>query len=370
VANDTYPPLTRPIGLPSLVDASFELATAVQQVLERFVAAESAAMRALDPALKDLTDVAAAAVLAGGKRVRPLFAYWGWRGVVGPDAAVEPVLPALAALELLHAFALTHDDVMDRSATRRGHPTAHRALAGAHRRDGLLGDADRFGDSGAILTGDLCLVWADSLMRQAAPAAASWQLVLDRYDRMRIEAIAGQYLDVLGESMPSWPVDQAMRTARLKTASYTVVRPLQFGAALAGVADEHLTAAYADYGTAVGEAFQLNDDLLGVYGDTALTGKPVGDDLTAAKPTVLLQLARLLADPAQAAELAQLLEQPQPDVVRLGEVIRATGAAEQVGRLIDDRIRHAVAVLSTAQIDPAAATALAELAGAVARRAA
>jgi geranylgeranyl diphosphate synthase, type I len=370
VANDIYPSLTRTIERSRPTDAGFELTAAVQQVLERFVAAESAALRALDPALEDLTDVAAAAVLAGGKRVRPLFAYWGWRGAVGPDASVEPVLPALAALELLHAFALTHDDVMDRSATRRGHPTAHRALAGTHRRAGLLGDADRFGDSGAILTGDLCLVWADVLMRQASPTPAGWDLARDRYDRMRIEAIAGQYLDVLGESTPSWPVDQAMRTARLKTASYTVVRPLQFGAALAGFDDDRLTTAYADYGTAVGEAFQLSDDLLGVYGDSSLTGKPVGDDLTAAKPTVLLQLARLLADPAQASDLAQLLKEPQPDVVRLGELIRATGAADQVGQLIDDRIRHAVAVLSTAPIDPTAAMALTGLAATVARRAA
>jgi geranylgeranyl diphosphate synthase type I len=277
------------------------------------------------------------------------------------------VLPALAALELMHTFALVHDDVMDDSATRRGLPTAHRIFAGQHARDRGRGSAERFGSSAAILIGDLCLVWADQLLADSrAPLG-----VRAYYDRMRVEAIAGQYLDVLGETQPdAWSVERALLVARHKTASYTVQRPLQFGLALAGVARPDVDGAYGRYGLAVGEAFQLRDDLLGAYGDPAVTGKPAGDDLRTGKPTALLMLARHLADPAQRAELAiDPAGAVNPadssgglDPARLARVIAETGAPARLEAMIQERVADGVAALAGASIHEDARAALIELA--------
>jgi geranylgeranyl diphosphate synthase type I len=283
----------------------------VEWLLADFLAGEVVRLAAVDPALGEFARVARDCVLAGGKRLRPTFAYWGWRGLAGPDAPVTPLLPALAALEVLHAFALIHDDVMDESETRRGRPTAHRTLAARHAAAGHRGDSARFGRSAAVLAGDLCLIWADRLLAAATLPPAVLLAARRRYDEMRVEAVAGQYLDVLGEADPGgWSVTRAMRVARYKTASYTVLRPLQFGAALAGAAPDRQAAAdavYERYGVAVGEAFQLRDDLLGVYGDPALTGKPVADDLRSGKPTTLLMIARQRAGRARRAEFEAAL---------------------------------------------------------------
>jgi geranylgeranyl diphosphate synthase, type I len=271
-------------------------------------------------------------------------------------------------------FALVHDDVMDDSAIRRGRPTTHRAFARAHEAEALRGDPHRYGEGAAILVGDLCLVWADQLI--ASSGLPGHRLVAARacYDRMRLEAIAGQFLDLLGGASPVWTVDRALLTIRLKTASYTAVRPLHYGAALAGGGlGGPVHRAYTRYGMAVGEAFQLRDDLLGLDGDPAVTGKPVGDDADGHKPTVLLQLARALATDTQAAELAHLLSpdegvDPAVNRRRLADLVRQTGATERVEKLIDERVATALAVLEGPAIDPDAQAALADLARAAAWR--
>ncbi|GIE96265.1 polyprenyl synthetase family protein [Paractinoplanes rishiriensis] len=374
MANDTLEG-NRHRGIPRQAARVTVLIDAIEGTLADFLAAQTVALDGIDPALGGLARTARDLVLAGGKRLRPTFAYWGWRGVTQPGEPIEPLLPALAALELMHTFALVHDDVMDESATRRGRPTAHRIFAGQHASDGRSGDADRFGSTAAILVGDLCLVWADQLLARSPVATATLFAVRSCYDRMRVEAVAGQYLDVLGETKPGdWSVEQALLVARLKTAGYTVQRPLQFGLALAGpVDDPALDEAYARYGLLVGEAFQLRDDLLGVYGDPAVTGKPAGDDLRSGKPTTLLMLARRLATPAQQAELAydpagavNPADGPGgPDhdqIARIAQVIADTGAPERVETMIRDRVAEAAAVLATAPIRPDSRAALNELA--------
>ncbi|HEY0698975.1 MAG TPA: polyprenyl synthetase family protein, partial [Micromonospora sp.] len=260
---------------------SHELKAAIEATLTAFLAGEVELLAEIDPAVGEFARTARDCVLAGGKRLRPAFAYWGWRGVVGALSPVGPVLPALAALELLHTFALVHDDVMDASAIRRGRPTAHRTLAAQHAAAGRDGDGEQFGEAAAVLLGDLCLVWADRMLGHAGLSAGTLLAARRCYDRMRIETVAGQYLDILGETTPAdWSVERALRVARHKTACYTVQRPLLFGAALADLRrDMPLTAAYSRYGLAVGEAFQLRDDLLGVYGDPRATGKPADDDV-------------------------------------------------------------------------------------------
>ncbi|MFB6391739.1 polyprenyl synthetase family protein [Polymorphospora lycopeni] len=366
MANDTLPTFpgdARPVAPPPAPSPS-ELIGLIEQTLIDFLDSEVAAIEEIDPALGDLARTARDCVLAGGKRLRPVFAHWGWRGVRAHQP-VASTLPALAALELLHAFALVHDDVMDRSATRRGRPTAHRVLADQHVAAGRTGDPDHFGTAGAVLVGDLCLVWADRLLAGAGLPAASVLAARRCYDQMRIEAIAGQYLDILGDTdAANWSVDRALRVARHKTASYTVQRPLLFGAALAGGAAGPagpVTAAYSRYGIAVGEAFQLRDDLLGVYGDPRRTGKPAGDDLRTGKPTVLLLLADQFATAAQRAELARG-RAGTVGVGRLAEVVTATGATARVEQMIEARVADALDSIGTAPIDPVARRALADLA--------
>jgi geranylgeranyl diphosphate synthase, type I len=372
VANDTLEG-NRRRGIPRQAGPAIAPVKAIEGTLADFLATRIAALDAVDPALGGFARTTRDLVLAGGKRLRPTFAYWGWRGAADPAAPVDAVLPALAALELMHTFALVHDDVMDGSATRRGRPTAHRIFAGHHLGQRRLGDPDRFGATAAILVGDLCLVWADELLARSALPAATLLGVRSCYDRMRVEAIAGQYLDVLGETEPAtWSVERALLVARHKTASYTVQRPLQFGLALAG-ADSAADAAFSRYGLAVGEAFQLRDDLLGVFGDPAITGKPAGDDLRAGKPTVLLMLARQLATRAQRAELAfdpagavnpaDGSGGPTPALIaRRAEVIAATGAPAQVESMISERVAAGVAALADAPVHPDARDALTALA--------
>ncbi|WDZ86208.1 polyprenyl synthetase family protein [Micromonospora cathayae] len=348
-----------------------DLVTAVEQTLDAFLAIEIDSLTEIDAAMGGFAATARDHVLAGGKRIRPTFAYWGWRGVAGAEADLAPVLPALSALELLHTFALVHDDVMDSSATRRGRPTAHRAVADQHRAAGRRGDPDRFGEAVAVLIGDLCLVWADRLISRAGLSPAGLLETRRCYDQMRVETVAGQYLDVLGESeAATWSLDRALRVARYKTASYTVQRPLLFGACLAGAsADEPLVAAYTRYGLAVGEAFQLCDDLLGVYGDPVVTGKPAGDDLRSGKPTALLMVARQLATPAQRALLDRAgTAMDEDDVAELTEVVAATGAVGQVEQMISDRVAEALAALGSAPIDETARSALTGLATAATHR--
>ncbi|MEV6691108.1 polyprenyl synthetase family protein [Micromonospora sp. NPDC051196] len=348
-----------------------DLVTAVETTLAEFLNAEVDALGAVDPAMGGFAATARDYVLAGGKRVRPTFAYWGWRGAANSDEPLHRVLPALATLELLHTFALVHDDVMDASATRRGRPTAHVAVAAQHAAAGRNGDSGRFGEAVAVLIGDLCLVWADQLLARAALPANRLLDVRRGYDRMRVETIAGQYLDLLGETDPeSWSVDRALRVARYKTASYTVQRPLLFGATLAGVDDDApLATAYTRYGLAVGEAFQLRDDLLGVYGDPITTGKPTGDDLRTGKPTALLMLARELASPAQRRALNGTGSLAgEPEVARLAEIVLDTGAVGRIERMIDERVQDALAALATVTIDETARTALFGLASAATDR--
>ncbi|ONH23486.1 polyprenyl synthetase [Pseudofrankia asymbiotica] len=348
-----------------------EIATSVDRLLTEFLDAEAASLTSLDPGLEVMVTVARQMVLGGGKRLRSAFAFWGWRGAVGPRRAATSVLPALGALELLHTCALVHDDVMDASATRRGLPTAHRAAAGRHIALGLPGDPDEFGRSTAILIGDLCMVWADRLASRADLPAATLIAARRGYDRMRLEAIAGQFLDLLGDgALESSSIGRALRVARLKTASYTVARPLIYGAVLGGAAvDGPLTRAYTRYGMAVGEAFQLRDDLLGVYGDPRVTGKPVGEDLARGKSTVLLELARAMATGAEADELRRLLARRAPeDLPRLAALLTRTGAAAELDRMISERVACAFAAVDDAPLDPATREALGHLIAAASQR--
>lgn len=294
------------------------------------------------------------ALMSGGKRLRPAFCYWGWRGAGGPVG--DGIAVAAAALEMFHAAALIHDDLIDASDTRRGMPAAHRRFAQLHAERGWRGDADQFGLAGAILAGDMCLAWTDELLTGSGLAADRLAAARPLFDRMRTELLGGQFLDVLAQFVPdddpAATLDRARHVIRYKSAKYSVEHPLLIGAVLAGAPDD-LLAAYSAYGLAVGEAFQLRDDVLGVFGDPDGTGKPAGDDLREGKRTVLVALALAEADPAQAALLRERLGDPDLDpagVDALRDVIVRTGALDAVEKLIVELTAAARAALERAEI--------------------
>ena len=319
------------------------------------------------PELGPVAD-ALADFLDGGKRLRPAFAYWGYRAAGGPDH--DAVVRAVGALELVQACALIHDDVMDGSDTRRGKPAVHKHFAALHNDQNYGGDADKFGTAAAILLGDVCLIWGDEMLDRSGMPRDALERARPVWDEMRSEIMAGQYLDVLAQAQGGHSVDRAIRVVRYKAAKYTVERPLHLGAALAGAGPD-LTDALSRYGLPVGEAFQLRDDVLGVFGDPAETGKPAGDDLREGKRTLLLAYAAERASKQQEELLDRFLGDPELDaegVEALREVLIETDALTRTEERISTLTRRALDALTAAPVDAEAADALAELAGAATAR--
>jgi geranylgeranyl diphosphate synthase type I len=344
------------------------LRTRIDQALAGFLSRQRGQLAAVDDALLPVAEAVEAFVLGGGKRLRPAFAYWGYRGAGGPDC--DEVVTTVAALELVQASALIHDDLMDRSDTRRGEPAIHRRFAGVHRRAGWSGDADGFGDAAAILIGDLCLVWSDELLHSGGLDPQTLALARPVFDEMRTEVTVGQYLDVLTQVRGDLSVEQAGKVARYKSAKYTVERPLLLGAALAR-APRDLTTAYSGYGLPLGEAFQLRDDVLGVFGDPVQTGKPAGDDLREGKRTYLVAAAYEAATPHQRTVLMRRLGDPGLDpagVDELREVIVSSGALARTEARITALTGTALTALACAELTEEGRQALLDLAVQATRR--
>jgi geranylgeranyl diphosphate synthase type I len=312
----------------------------------------------------------------GGKRVRPTFAWWGWRGAGGDPASPEAasVLRAVSALELVQANALVHDDLMDASLTRRGRPTVHVEFAARHRSGGWHGSPDRFGDAVAILLGDLALAWADDMFYSTGLPPLALQRAQPVWAGLRTDMVGGQYLDVWSQATAARDEDTALRVNRFKTAAYTIERPLQLGGAIAG-AHRELESAYRRFGTDLGIAFQLRDDQLGVFGDPEVTGKPAGDDIREGKRTVLMALAGTAAerrgDRASADALDSALGDPTLDedgVDRVRSLLIELGASAEVERRIERLTESALAALSEVSIPEPAETELVRLAVSATRR--
>ncbi|MFD3747471.1 polyprenyl synthetase family protein [Nocardia sp. NPDC058633] len=289
---------------------------------------------------------------AGGKCVRSVYVYLGW--LCGGVGESEPALRAAASAELLHAFALVQDDVMDESPVRRGAQSAHRRLAGWHSSQGLSGSSDRFGESAAILLADLYLVWAERMLRESGVAAAALDRAWPRYDSMRSELAVGQLADLTNDANRVPTVGAVMDIARRKSGNYTVRRPLELGAAMADC-DETVMGVLGEYGEAIGEAFQLRDDLLGIFGDPSATGKPTGDDVRERKATTVIALADQLATPSERTRLRDLWKEASIDergVALAQAVITDSGAAQCAEQMIDDRVAHARRVLDGVDLEP------------------
>ncbi|MFS0894074.1 polyprenyl synthetase family protein [Microbacterium sp. 179-I 3D3 NHS] len=315
---------------------------------------------------------AAAQTTDGGKRLRARFCHAGWRAVsrFADRGATETtaVWDVCAALEIFQSAALVHDDLIDNSDTRRGRPAAHRALESSHRASGWSGDAEAFGRAAGVLLGDLLVAWSDDLLESALDGHAHAGAVRREYARMRRDVTTGQFLDIAEESAwivndPRSHAERALRVASLKSARYSIEQPLVLGGALAGADDDQLSALRA-FGRPIGMAFQLRDDMLGVFGDAAVTGKPTGDDLREGKRTVLVALTRETLDASSRNLFDELLGDPElteQQVAFLQATITDSGAQERVEELIRDFAREADRALAGARLDNAAVGELRDL---------
>jgi geranylgeranyl diphosphate synthase, type I len=363
--------------LPTAVAESIDTAVHrhVENVLGRYLTARRAELPELARTFAQAVDALSDFALRGGKRLRPTFAWWGWRAAGGePDGPrAEAVLQAVSALELIQTCALVHDDLMDASELRRGRPTVHVRFREAHRAGGWLGDPERFGAAAAILLGDLALAWADDMFADAALEPDMRAAAQEPWQAMRAEMFAGQYLDVLAQAEGDESAERALGVARLKTAAYTVERPLHLGVALAG-AGPRTVEAVTTFGTDLGVAFQLRDDLLGMFGDTEVTGKPAGDDLREGKRTLLMALGLDYAARGRDTDpdiLRDALGDPDltpATLTRVREMLVELGVVDELERRIETLTASALAALDSAGLADPGATRLRDLAIAATRR--
>jgi geranylgeranyl diphosphate synthase type I len=327
--------------------------------------------------------------LSGGKRFRALFCFWGWQAVrssetgeddpaVSPGGPLDAVVSVASALEVFHAAALVHDDIIDNSDTRRGAPAAHRRFAALHDENGWRGSADAFGTGAATLLGDLLLILSDELFDEGLSevvSAPARRAARTEFNRMRLDVTAGQYLDIFEEigwdSQPgSDPLARAERVIVYKSAKYSVEAPLLIGASLAGATIGQLEALRA-FGLPLGIAYQLRDDLLGVFGDAAVTGKPSGDDLREGKRTVLIALAREAMPGGARSTLDELLgdrDLTPAQIETLQITIRDSGAVDEVEAIIAANVERAIEAIEAAPLGARARAQLRELAVTVTER--
>ena len=352
---------------------------AVAAAVAAFCAEQTETLAAMGPELASVRDLALE-LLRGGKRLRPAFCVWGYVAAAGlPGSAsgadLAALLRAAGSLDLLHVSALVHDDVMDGSDLRRGRPAAHRQFEAQHRAADALGDAAAFGRAGAILLGDLLVMWSVEMLQRSGLPAAALERAAPLAQAMRTEVTCGQFLDIIAQAQPlredpGRALDEAERVVEFKSARYTVQRPAQLGAALGG-GTGRLLADLAAYGSPLGRAFQFRDDVLGVFGDSEVTGKPAGDDLREGKRTVLVAHAYAHARPAGRSLLATRLGDPgltAAGVADLQQVIVDSGAREAVETMIEQAYQRALAALDRAEMTPEGRQGLTALAEAAVRR--
>jgi geranylgeranyl diphosphate synthase type I len=338
----------------------------VEAELQDFLTAQSNYFTSIAPELKPAATSLSAFVINGGKRFRPLFAAVGAIGAGSNLSQSE--IRAFSSLELLQACALVHDDLMDASDTRRGEPAIHKLFESMHSAEKYQGSATQFGLSASVLIGDLALIWSDQMLNSSGISKDSLLAALSVHDEMRVELIAGQYLDVFEQARGTQSVAQALNIARYKSAKYTIERPLHLGAAIAmpdATKRAQIVSIYSEFGLPLGEAFQLRDDLLGVFGDPKVTGKPAGDDLREGKRTVLMAMTHDRISGAAEAEFMQQFgnhDISESAIARLQEIISETGAAMHVEDLIEELTSTALEALNRDEIVPQARELLTEMA--------
>jgi geranylgeranyl diphosphate synthase type I len=355
-----------------VVDELVSVREQVQAALATYLSQARSHLTTIGSQLSPVCDGLEEFILDGGKRLRPLFAYAGHKAAGKDVGAAE--IKAFASLEFLQACALIHDDLMDASDTRRGKPAMHRRFENLHQEQALAGLSEQFGAAAAILLGDLALVQSDHMLHTSGISSDQLLDALVVHDEMRIELMAGQYLDVREAGEKSFNVERSLRIARFKSGKYSIERPLHLGATIAlrdPVVRTPLTWRLSEYGLPLGEAFQLRDDLLGIFGDPAVTGKPAGDDLREGKRTVLMAMAMERTTDAGRKELSTYLGNPDlsPEVIeKLRGIINESGAVESVEGLIEKLTFDALTASRSGEIAPESHELLAALAASATAR--
>lgn len=340
---------------------SNDLRIRIQTTLDAFVADHRDIMLGVSSDTLPLVD-SLAGLLQGGKRLRAAFAYWGYRATGHEDS--DRIVRAASALEFLQACALIHDDVMDNSDTRRGKPASHKQFESLHHSSGWHADSAKFGEGAAILIGDLALSWADEMLYISGLDNDELQRAKTIYDIMRTELMAGQYLDLLEQARRGTSEANALNVIRFKSAKYTIERPLHMGAAI-GDASPSLMSALTTYGLALGEAFQLRDDVLGVFGDSNVTGKPAGDDLIERKQTVIVARTLQALDTDERNRFMSLFAtatNSSEEISELQSLITHSGALASVEETIAQQTEIALSAIRIDECDAEAQEALTQLA--------
>ncbi|WP_217140295.1 polyprenyl synthetase family protein [Streptomyces sp. AC627_RSS907] len=350
----------------------------VDDVLRAFLEEEAGHFVAVDDALTPVAEQLRNAA-GHGKRLRAAFCYWGWRAAGQPDS--DALVRAAASMELVHAAATVHDDLIDDSRLRHGLPTAHVALeavlttargTGRHpvphhpapeqARDGRrrVRAAAR---SLAMLVGDHLMALAGQLFITSGLPAAYLARARGLWAALARELVAGECLEILHTGgRPD--TGTSLKVVRYKTAKYTVEHPLLIGGLLAG-APPALRDTYSAYGLPLGEAFQLRDDLLGLFGDPEHTGKAALDDLRAHRPTALLAETWQAADASQRELLGGVLGRGDLDATHLRDIrdlMLELKAPQRVERMILTRVERATRALDHTGTPPHARRALRDLA--------
>jgi len=348
-----------------------EIRDAVEIELSKFLREQTAFLQSISSDLAPVSTALSSFLLDSGKRLRPLFAYSGYLSAGAKISA--PVIKAIASLELLQACALIHDDLMDASDTRRGKPSIHRHFESIHVQDELEGFAPTYGLAAAVLLGDLALVWSSQMLNEAGLASRQLHDVSPIHDEMRVELMAGQFLDIHEQTQKTSDVQRSIKIARYKSGKYTIERPLHIGVALSDRQSPELLAVLSAYGLPLGEAFQYRDDLLGVFGDPKDTGKPAGDDLREGKRTVLIALTDLESSDSMRQEMKRYFADPDLDsdgVSIVQEIIISTGAKEKLETMINQLTEQALQACESELINEKAHLLLLELAKIATKRSA
>ncbi|MDR0285488.1 MAG: polyprenyl synthetase family protein [Propionibacteriaceae bacterium] len=347
--------------------------TAVQARLDHFMATQRDLLaltgNRLDPVWEQVQHFT-----RGGKRIRPAFCYWGYVAAAGADAEPpQAIMDIAASLDLLHLSALVHDDLIDDSDVRRGGPAAHRFFESFHRDRGWQGDSRHFGNSAAVLLGDLLFTWSMAMVEQATITGERLKRARPYLDAMRSEVLAGQFLDLIHQTRPSVSDDwqaNARLVMEFKTSKYTVSRPVQIGAAL-GLAGDDIQQGLGSFGAHVGDAFQMRDDLLGLFGDPEVTGKPAGDDIREGKKTVIIGYALQQASASDAERLLGMLGNPdvsEADIDEARRILTDSGAVEATERAIVSEAATGMRYLHRLDLSPEGTYALMALVHAAVER--
>jgi geranylgeranyl diphosphate synthase type I len=345
-----------------------ELRRLIDVELETFTVNRAAELKAMDAFLTPVAEALCDFVTDGGKRFRPTFAYLGFLGA-GKEPS-DSALKACSALELVHVCALIHDDVMDGSDSRRNKPALHKQFERLHSQNSYLGNSERFGVAAAILLGDLALSWSDQMISESGIGEFQFTSAIPIFHEMRAELMAGQYLDVLEGALGKSDLNRSRKIARYKSGRYSIERPLRFGAALAG-ASESLQNSLSDFGLPLGEAFQLRDDILGIFGNSEVTGKPSGDDIREGKRTVLIAMTAERSSEASKAKIEAAMGNPELSAIQVAEIqklIEDSGALSECELLIDQLLNQSLSALEHPELRSEISQSLREMAIAATRR--